>query len=558
MKKLRCAVYTRKSTEEGLDMAFNSLDAQREACEAYVRSQKAEGWVLDPAAYDDGGFSGGNMDRPALARLLDDVRTGRIDIIVVYKVDRLSRSLSDFAKIVDILDTAGASFVSVTQAFNTTNSMGRLTLNVLLSFAQFEREVIAERVRDKIAASKAKGIWMGGPLALGYAVDNRRLVPVENEAATVRHIYARYLALPSARALLAELHRDGIVTKRNMTKSGPVGGIPFRIGSLYHLLANPIFIGKIRHHEKIYDGQHEGIVPQELWDAVQQKLAAQSADRTATGAGKAFLTGLIKDERGRVMSPTHATKKGRRYRYYASNISNDTADNASGSVIRVSQKVIHDAVRHAMTELFSDRSVIDLIDEHGVDFTTMQSSLSNAAELRILVTDNRKGAFNKLLRQLAVTVTVGKDGASATLDRTALRRALLGVDHGNEPEIVALLLPVVRSNRGRPRKLILGAEAKPLEPDPRLVRILVRGHLEWRRAFASESERPNVDQVRLARFATLAPDITAAILEGRQPASLNSRDMLRIPSLPMDWGEQRRLMGFGEPPSRTTGGQHVG
>ncbi len=247
-RRLRCAIYTRKSTEEGLEQAFNSLDAQRDACESYIASQRHEGWILTPDAYDDGGFSGGNMERPGLKQLLADIEAGKIDVIVVYKVDRLTRSLADFAKIVERLDAKEASFVSVTQAFNTTTSMGRLTLNVLLSFAQFEREVTSERIRDKIAASKKKGLWMGGPVPLGYQVIDRKLIIHEDEAKTVRHIYQRYLELRSVGELIEVLSREGIRTKIQIRTSGPHrGGITFAHGSLYHLLKNRTYLGEIVH-----------------------------------------------------------------------------------------------------------------------------------------------------------------------------------------------------------------------------------------------------------------------------------------------------------------------
>jgi site-specific DNA recombinase len=285
IKRLRCAVYTRKSTEEGLDQSFNSLDAQREACAAYVLSQQHEGWILLPDLYDDGGYSGGNIDRPGLTQLLCDVRAGKVDIVVVYKIDRLTRSLADFAKIVEVLDAASTSFVSVTQAFNTTSSMGRLTLNVLLSFAQFEREVGAERVRDKIAASKARGMWMGGPVPHGYEVKHRKLVAVPEEAAIVREIMQRYLACDSVRSLVVDLARDGIVSKRTTLKSGAVrGGTPYRRGALFWLLANPVYIGKTRHRDKLYEGEHDAIVEQALFDAVQAKLAAHAAKPRLAGA----------------------------------------------------------------------------------------------------------------------------------------------------------------------------------------------------------------------------------------------------------------------------------
>ena len=327
MKKLRCAIYTRKSSEEGLDMAFNSLDAQREACEAYVTSQRAEGWVLLPTAYDDGGFSGGSMVRPALARLLEDVKIGLVDVIVVYKVDRLTRSLPDFARIVDVLDAAEASFVSVTQAFNTTTSMGRLTLNVLLSFAQFEREVIAERVRDKIAQSKARGIWMGGTVPFGYRVAERKLHIVEAEAAVIRHIYAAYLEVPSVRALKELVDAEGIVSRRQMRGGKLVGGGPWGRGALHWLLRNPVYIGKLRHHHLLHVGEHQAIVPQDLWDRVQAKLTDKTEcrdgqrDRAYSGA---LLLGHIRDGVGRPVTSTYTQKGTRRYRYYVSSVSSET------------------------------------------------------------------------------------------------------------------------------------------------------------------------------------------------------------------------------------------
>ena len=321
-KRLRCAVYTRKSTDEGLEKAFNSLDAQREACAAYVLSQRHEGWTLLPDLYDDGGFTGGNMERPGMKQLLGDVRAGRVDVVVVYKVDRLTRALADFAKIVDVLDEAGASFVSVTQAFNTTTSMGRLTLNVLLSFAQFEREVISERIRDKVAASKAKGMWMGGPLALGYRVEDRKLVVVPEEAERVRHIMRRYLESANVFELLDELRRDGVVSKKTKGRDGSIrGGLPFTRGALYHLLSNPIYIGLTRHRAKTYPGQHQAIVDAELFEAVRARLAERTNLRTSPRAKRcvSLLAGMMHDEHGRPMSPYHTRNHGRRYSYYASN-----------------------------------------------------------------------------------------------------------------------------------------------------------------------------------------------------------------------------------------------
>ncbi|MGH9806384.1 MAG: recombinase family protein [Terriglobia bacterium] len=320
-RRLRCAIYTRKSTEEGLEQDFNSLDAQREACEAFIASQKHEGWIMLPTRYDDGGYSGGTLERPALQRLLADISGSKVDAVVVYKIDRLTRSLLDFAKIVEVFDAHGVSFVSVTQAFNTATSMGRLTLNVLLSFAQFEREVTGERIRDKIAASKKKGMWMGGYPPLGYDVKDRKLVVNETEAETVRHIFRRYQELGSVRLLKEHLDRAGILSKRRTAPdSRGYGGKPMARGALYHMLQNRLYRGEIVHKNDAYLGEHAPIIDEDLWQEVQKTLVANRVDR---GAGKrnhhlSLLAGLIYDAHGELMTPSHAVKKGVRYRYYVS------------------------------------------------------------------------------------------------------------------------------------------------------------------------------------------------------------------------------------------------
>ncbi|GGG39212.1 hypothetical protein GCM10010964_28480 [Caldovatus sediminis] len=311
VKKLRCAVYTRKSTDEGLDKEFNTLDAQREACEAFIASQRAEGWVLVHDRYDDGGVSGGTLDRPALKRLLADIEAGLVDVVVVYKIDRLSRSLMDFARLVQTFDQHEVTFVSVTQSFNTTTSMGRLTLNILLSFAQFEREVIGERVRDKIAASRARGMWMGGPVPLGYRVEHRRLVVDEAGAATVRRVFEGFAELGSATRLLPILRAEGLVTKT---------GRPFDKGAVYKLLVNRTYLGEAVHKGKSYPGEHAAIIPRDLWDRVHAILAESPRARAAKSRQRApaLLRGLLFGPDGRAMSPTHTRKKGRLYRYYVS------------------------------------------------------------------------------------------------------------------------------------------------------------------------------------------------------------------------------------------------
>ena len=311
IRKLRCAVYTRKSTEEGLDKEFNSLQAQREACEAYIASQRSEGWALVRDAYDDGGFSGGTLERPALQQLLADIEEGLVDVVVVYKIDRLSRSLMDFSKLVEVFDRAGVTFVSVTQSFNTTTSMGRLTLNILLSFAQFEREVIAERVRDKIRASRQKGMWMGGSVPLGYVVQNRKLVVHEPDAAVVRSMFERFLRVGSATVLAKELRAEGVLTTK---------GRPIDKGYLYKCLSNRTYLGLAIHKGTAYPGEHAPIISQELWDKVHAILAENGRTRSARTRAQtpALLKGLIFGPTGAAMSPTHTRKGNRLYRYYVS------------------------------------------------------------------------------------------------------------------------------------------------------------------------------------------------------------------------------------------------
>jgi site-specific DNA recombinase len=310
-QKLRCAVYTRKSTEEGLEMEFNSLDAQREACEAYVASQRAEGWILVPDRYDDGGFSGGNLERPALKRLRTDIEAGKVDVVVVYKIDRLSRSLMDFSRLVEVFDQHKVTFVSVTQSFNTTTSMGRLTLNVLLSFAQFEREVIGERIRDKFAASRKRGMWMGGWAPLGYEVRDRKLVVNEADAKLVRSIFQRFVKIGSATTLARELIAENVRNKYSKLVDK---------GILYKMLSNPVYIGVAMHKGVSYPGEHVGIIDRKIWDKVQARFQESPRKRAATTRAQtpALLKGIIFGPGGTAMSPTHTRKNGRLYRYYIS------------------------------------------------------------------------------------------------------------------------------------------------------------------------------------------------------------------------------------------------
>jgi site-specific DNA recombinase len=347
---LRCAIYTRVSTEHGLEQEFNSLDNQREASEAYVKSQAHEGWKLIRDRYDDGGYSGGSMERPALKALLDDVRAYRIDVIVVYKVDRLTRSLADFTKLVELFDAHGVSFVSVTQSFNTTTSMGRLTLNMLLSFAQFEREVTGERIRDKIAASKKRGIWMGGVVPLGYRVRDRALHIVEEHAEIVRDLFRRYLEVGTVVALQKILDGEDVRLPVRIDGTGKTtgGGLISR-GHLYKILSNPIYVGRLSHKKQVHEGQHAAIIDQTTWDRVQSELAAHGTRRTnARQDSDALLAGKLFDDRGNAMSPSHATKGGKRWRYYVSQALLQGRKSDAVSVARVSAPEVEKRVIEAI------------------------------------------------------------------------------------------------------------------------------------------------------------------------------------------------------------------
>ena len=505
----RCAIYTRKSTEEGLDQSFNSLDAQREACAAYILSQTHEGWEAIPELYDDGGYSGGSMDRPGLQQLLADVEAGKVDVIVVYKVDRLTRSLADFARIVDVLDKRGASFVSVTQAFNTTTSMGRLTLNVLLSFAQFEREVTGERIRDKIAASKARGMWMGGVVPLGYEVRDRKLVIVPEESERVRHIFARYLELGSVYALQAELAAQGIRTKTRTLKDGRIyGDQNFSRGALYQMLANRIYLGKITHRGKAYPGEHEGIIDAATFEQVRALLAGNRVDhRHAVHAEHpSLLAGILWDSEGRRMSPNHANKNGARYRYY---ISCKDKERLSLPVHRVpagdiENLVIHQLHRHTDAEWDTPSPAREVILQY--------------------------------IEQIKVHP-----------DRIAIRFA------GND-EPVAVDASLVRCS-GETRIATASDDWPTARRDPSLIKLIVRAH-QARKALGDPENRSleaaassmglsSQYYCSLLRLSYLAPDITAAILDGRQPAHLNRQFLARVNNLPIDWASQREMLGFG-------------
>ena len=557
-RTIRCAIYTRKSSEEGLEQDFNSLDAQREACEAYIASQKHEGWVALPALYDDGGISGATLERPALRQLLADIGTRRIDAVVVYKVDRLTRSLGDFAKIVEVFDRHAVSFVSVTQQFNTTSSMGRLTLNMLLSFAQFEREVTAERIRDKIAASKKKGMWMGGTVPLGYDVRDRALVINEPEAETVRHIYRRYAELGSVRALKEELDEQGIVSKSRTDRyRRQTGGTPFARGALYLLLQNRLYRGEIVHRDNIYPGLHEAIIDDALWDAVQRTLAGHRLDRDSgiDGHQPSLLKGLIHDVAGQPMTPTHAVKAGRRYRYYVSQrLIAGQKDRASDGQ-RIPAASIESLVIGHIRHFLIDPAAV--VESCGVteDTAIRQARLVREAKnLASALGDLTAPDLRTRLATLVNRVQVLRDRVEIALDRSAL----LSLDGGAGTipmDPIVLTVEARLSRTGIGKRMVLGDGTEPDRPDPALIRLITRAHAIRQRLLdnahltlreiAAEEDVSDSYITRLLRLSWLAPDIIAAILAGRQPPDLTARKLLGMyQHLPVGWPEQKKALGF--------------
>jgi site-specific DNA recombinase len=565
---LRCAIYTRKSSDEGLDQAFSSLQAQREACAAYIASQRHEGWQLLDTPYDDGGLSGGTMARPALQRLLADIAAQSIDAVVVYKVDRLTRSLVDFARIIEAFDAQGVSFVSITQQFNTTTSMGRLTLNVLLSFAQFEREVTAERIRDKIAASRAKGMWMGGYVPLGYDVKRKRLVVNPDEAAMVRSIFERYRALGCVARLKTELDARGIVSKiRPGPEGGHRGGKPFSRGALYRLLANPVYIGQAVHKGKAFPGEHEPILDDALFAAVRSQLQSRRVARAngARAAEPSLLGGLLVDPQGGRMSPSHAVKNNKRYRYY---VSQALLQNRSPKAKHLTRVPAHDLETVVVAELRSlledPGTLLDLLTSVAPDLAEQQALLQTAASLAERWSSLPPTRLRALVQAVVARVVLREQQIDIELMPSQLRDLLqrgatdaLSSGLGERGRKVILSLNVrLKRCRGATTLIVPArvARACPSRPNPALIKALVRAH-QWFDQLRS-GQASSIRQIalteglteryvaRILQLAFLAPDIQEAILHGNQPPDLTIEHLR--PPLPLIWSEQRRRLGFSQ------------
>lgn len=559
MIKVRCAIYTRKSSDEGLEKEFNSLDAQREACEAFIKSQKHAGWTAVADLYDDGGLSGGTIERPALQRLLADIKAGKVQIVVVYKVDRLTRSLADFAKIVDIFDAHGASFVSVTQQFNTTTSMGRLTLNMLLSFAQFEREIAGERIRDKIAASKAKGMWMGGTVPLGYDVNDRKLIVNPVEAETVRLIFRRYAELGSVKLLQAELDRRGLRSKRREGAKGLItGGAKLSRGILYLILQNHLYRGEVAHKGNVYPGQHEAIVDTDLWTVVQAKLAANRKARSlATGAeAPSLLSGLLFDHDGTRMTPTHANKRGRRYRYYISAALLDARKSAR-STKRVPASEVERLVRdRVLTLLASRKEIADVLVVLELKAGELEAALSRATQFSKQWHDMPPETIREIVRRVVARVTLSPVQIEIVIDARQLAGAL-GVERKNDgasDRSIVLTVPAELRRSGQGKRMVIGDPSQK-SPDASLIQVLQEAFSVRDRMLSDTTETLNditsgITKSKgrltsLMRLTYLAPSIIEDILAGRQPPELSPKRLLRTSQdLPLDWTEQRKFLGF--------------
>jgi site-specific DNA recombinase len=548
--RLRCAVYTRKSSEEGLEQEFNSLDAQREACEAFIASQRHEGWMLLRDRDDDGGFSGGTMERPALQRLLADIAAKRIDVVIVYNVDRLTRALGDFARIVELFDRHNVSFVSVTQAFNTTSSMGRLTLNVLLSFAQFEREVTGERIRDKIAASKKKGMWMGGQPSLGYDVHNRKLVINEVEAKTVRMIFRRYVELKSVRDLKPELDTAGIVSKARRAADGSrYGSQRFSRGALYAMLQNRIYRGEITHKGTSYPGEHQAIVEEALFDQVQSILAANRTKRVSRhNQDPSPLTGLLFDTDGERLTPSHALKKGVRYRYYVSRHL-ITGHKTKRRGMRLPALGIEALIRTRIGALLGNPEELTSILRAECDRAAIiASAMRKAKDFASLPAAD----LGVALRSFVSRISVLSDRVAITIQPDALAAWVSGgpaAEKDDEQKTTIVTATIRVQQRGQEMRLVFGADDELPPGHAGLARLLARAHVLRRRLFEAQSTIDEVARAedltpsyvtRLVRLTFLAPDITTSSLSGRHDPDLTVSRLIADTRFPLDWNDQRR------------------
>ena len=530
-KKVRCAIYTRKSSEEGLEQDFNSLDAQREACEAYIKSQMHEGWILLEKQYNDGGYSGGTMERPAFKALLKDIENDKIDIVVVYKVDRLTRSLMDFSKIIDVFDRHETSFVSITQQFNTTTSMGRLTLNILLSFAQFEREVTGERIRDKIAASKKKGMWMGGKVPLGYIKEDKKLVIHKEDAKRVQMIFDKYLELKSVPKLMQYLKENEIKTKTDKY---------FSKGQLYHLLVNKVYIGKITHKDKVYEGEHDAIISEEIFEEVQKLLYENKVDKTCGTkcSSNSLLAGLIFDEKNNLMTPSHSNSHKRRYRYYVSTALKNYKSSNAGSVSKIPAGEVEKFVVETTKEFLQDKEQVqNIISEYKI---SKQNKLIYTAQ------NIKDYSEPKLIRAIIHKIIISKNSIEITINANSLINVLnaltsnqkIIVPDRNEkfnPITITKKIKISQPSRNDNILILNAKEYNTPEPNPYLVNAIVKSyyyHKQIRNGktiddLQTEEGLKDSKYIRnILNLKYISPELTEQILTGTQSKDLSLNKLI--------------------------------
>lgn len=528
-KAIRCAIYTRKSSEEGLEQDFNSLDAQREACEAYIKSQMHEGWVLLDKQYNDGGYSGGTMERPAFKKLLKDIENDEVDIVVVYKVDRLTRSLMDFSKIIDVFDKHNASFVSITQHFNTTTSMGRLTLNILLSFAQFEREVTGERIRDKIAASKKKGMWMGGKVPLGYLKEDKKLIIHNEDAQKVQMLFDKYLELRSVPKLMQYLKEN-----ENKTKTDKY----FSKGQLYHLLSNRVYIGKITHKDKIYDGEHEAIICNEIFEKVQKLLYENKVDKTCGGkcSSNSLLAGLIYDDLGNKMTPSHSNNHGRRYRYYISRALKNNEE--TGSVSKIPAGEIEKFVVETTKDFLQNKEQIQKLIK---DF-----KVSKQNKLIYMAQNIKDYSEPKLIRTIINKIVISKNLIEITYNEVSIRKVLNALANNQEiaipdksenvtPIVISKNIKITQPSRNDNILILNAKEYDTPEPNPYLVNAIVKSFYYHKQIQAGKTieDLQTEEGLRDSKYIRnimnlkyISPKLTEQILNGTQPKELSLQRLI--------------------------------
>ncbi len=528
-KQIRCAIYTRKSSEEGLEQDFNSLDAQREACEAYIKSQMHEGWVLLDKQYNDGGYSGGTMERPAFKELLKDIENDEVDIVVVYKVDRLTRSLMDFSKIIDVFDRHETSFVSITQQFNTTTSMGRLTLNILLSFAQFEREVTGERIRDKISASKKKGMWMGGKVPLGYSKEDKKLVVHKEDTQKVQMLFEKYLELKSVPKLMQYLKEEEIKTKTDKY---------FSKGQLYHLLANKIYIGKITHKDKVYEGEHEAIICDEIFEKVQKLLYENKVDKICgvKCSSNSLLASLIYDDLGNRMTPSHSNNHGRRYRYYISTALKNNKE--TGSISKIPAGEVEKFIIETTKEFLKDREQIqNIVSEYKI---SKQNKLIYTAQ------NIKDYSEPKFVRAIVHKIVISKNSIEITLNENSLINVLNTLSNNQKFVIpdknkkfnsitITKKIKITQPSRNDNILILNAKEYDTPEPNPYLVNAIVKSYYYHKQIQEGKTieDLQNEENLKDSKYIRnilnlkyISPELTEQILNGTQPNELSLQKLI--------------------------------